>query len=52
MESKSEATPEWYEGNDPEIDFNELNKTSMITRYTNTVIINLFKIIKILIYQF
>jgi hypothetical protein len=28
---------EWYEGNDPEIDFNELNKTANITRYANTV---------------
>ncbi len=32
-----EHNHEWYEDNDPEIDFNELNKTANITRYANTV---------------
>lgn len=30
--------PEWYEGNDTEIDYNELNKTINIARYASTVI--------------
>jgi hypothetical protein len=37
MESNKENISEWYEGNDPDIDFNELNKTVNITRYANTV---------------
>ena len=41
MELNSEPIQEWYEGNDPEVDFNELNKTAMITRYTNTVKYNI-----------
>lgn len=28
---------DWYVGNDPEVDFTELNKSHVITRYTNTV---------------
>jgi hypothetical protein len=37
MEGNIENNSEWYGGNDPEIDFNELNKTVNITRYANTV---------------
>jgi hypothetical protein len=37
MEANTENNSEWYGGNDPEIDFNELNKTMNITRYANTV---------------
>ncbi len=32
------AEQEWFESQEPEVDFNELNK-SQLTRYTNTVTI-------------
>ncbi len=37
---------DWYIGNEPEIDFTELNKSHVITRYTNTVkILNKIRLI-------
>jgi len=37
MDNKEERQQEWFESADPEVDFNEMNKTQQ-TRYTNTVI--------------
>ncbi len=34
---KSEQGQDWYIGNDAEVDFSELNRSQVITRYTNTV---------------
>ena len=33
----NELGQDWYIGNEPEVDFSELNKSHVITRYTNTV---------------
>ena len=33
----NENNQEWFESPEPEVDFNELNKTQL-TRYTNTVL--------------
>jgi hypothetical protein len=37
--TQQEENQEWYEDQEPEIDFNELNKAANVTRYANTVII-------------
>jgi hypothetical protein len=36
-----ETNAEWFQDNEPEIDFNELNKAVNIARYTNNVRINM-----------
>ena len=33
----TELGGDWYVGTDAEVDFTELNKSHVITRYTNTV---------------
>ncbi len=37
---KEEKVQEWFESTDPEIDYNELNKANIISRYTKTVVYN------------
>lgn len=38
-DKKDEKTQEWFESQDQEVDFNEINKANIISRYTKAVII-------------
>ncbi len=33
---------DWYESVDSDVDYNEMNKSNLISRYTNTVIMIIF----------
>ena len=43
MDNTENHNQEWFESAEPEVDFNDLNK-SQLTRYTNTVIFTKFNI--------